>query len=78
MAERRYSKEDQKKMAEDFKANANAKGADFKDIWPIAGKGNLQETVKELKKEISYTIDQSQAQTEHNRNTAKNINKPQE
>jgi hypothetical protein len=65
-------------MAEDFKAKANSKGADFKDIWPIAGKGNLQETVKELKKDLSYTVDQSQAQTEHNKNISKNINKPQE
>jgi hypothetical protein len=78
MAERRYSKEDQKKMAEDFKAKANAKGADFKDIWAIAGNGSLQETVKELKKDMSYTVDQSQEQTEHNKDIAKSMNKPKE
>ena len=77
MAERRYSKEDQAKMAQDFMANANAKGADFKDIWPIAGQGNMQETVRELKRDMSYTVDQSQAQSEHNAEIAKNSNKSQ-
>ena len=77
MAERRYSKEDQQKMLKDTMENLNAKGCDFRDAWVMHPDGTTG-LVKELKKEPGFMVDQSQEQTEQNRESARNINKPKE
>jgi hypothetical protein len=78
MAEKRYSKADQIKMAQDFMAKANSRGADFQEIWPTTDQGNLQESVKEMNKDLPCTVAQSQFQTERNSAKAKDLNKPKE
>jgi hypothetical protein len=78
MAERRYSKEDQVKMAQDFMAKANSRGADFKEVWPTTDGGNLQEAVKEMNRDLPYTVAQSQFQTERNVEKTKDLLKPRE
>lgn len=77
MAERKYSGEDQQKILKDFMNDANAKGCDFKDAWVTAPDGAIG-AVKEMKKDFSYTKDQSQGQTEHNSERTKNLNKKQD
>jgi len=77
MAERRYSKEDQAKMLKDQMANLNARGADFQDCHVTHPDGTMG-LVKELKREPGYMVDQSQEQTEHNREIARHLNDPKE
>jgi hypothetical protein len=77
MAEKRYSREDQQKMLRDKMQDMNAKGADFRDVWVTHPDGTMG-LIKELKKEPGYMVDQSQEQTEKNRNEARHINDPKE
>jgi hypothetical protein len=77
MASKRYSKSDQQKILRDTMNKLNARGADFKDCWPTHPDGTMG-VVKELKKDPSYVIAQSQAQTEKNREIARHTNDPKE
>jgi hypothetical protein len=70
MAEKRYSPADLQKMARDKAADLRAKGADVREITPVHP-GGMQHVLKELTRDISHIRDQSQAQTEHNRETMK-------
>lgn len=72
MAEKRYSRSDNEKRLQDFMADARAKGADFRECFPLHPEG-VAGTLKDLKKDFSYTKDQSQAQTERNQENIKNM-----
>lgn len=77
MAERRYSKEDQRKILHDNMAKLNARGADFQECWVTHPDGTMG-LVKEMKKDPGWMVAQSQAQTEKNREEARHINDPKE
>jgi hypothetical protein len=77
MAERRYSKADQAKILKDQMERLNSRGAEFKDCWVTHPDGTMG-LVKELKKEPGYMVDQSQVQTEKNREIARHLNDPKE
>jgi hypothetical protein len=77
MAERKYSKEDQQKILKEKMNNLNARGCDFQDCWPVHPEGAMG-VVKELTKDPSFVIAQSQEQTEKNREIARHLNDPKE
>lgn len=77
MAEKKYSPSDQQKMTRDFLADCRAKGMDFQEMKPLVS-GQPKDVIDTLKKNLSSVKDQSQIQTEQNREQAKKINQPKE
>jgi hypothetical protein len=73
MAEKRYSSADQEKMKRDFLADCRAKGCDFQEMHSTSPDG-IQGSIKEMKADLPFTKDQSQAWTEHNKEKLKNKN----
>jgi hypothetical protein len=74
MAEKRYSPEDQKKLQRDVFADLRAKGVDAVD-GKILHPGGIQEGLKDMTKDMGYLKDQSQSQTEANREKMRNSRK---
>lgn len=66
MAAKKYSAEDQKKLVTDKLADLRAKGIDVRQVRSLIP-GGAVEAVKQIQKDISYSRDQSQIQTESNR-----------
>ena len=77
MASKRYSKKDQQKILKDTMNNLNSKGCDFQDCWPTHPDGAMG-VVRELSKDPSYVVAQSQQQTEKNREIARHLNDPKD
>jgi hypothetical protein len=70
MAEKRYSKEDQQKRTADKLADFRAKGIDAQQIHAVHP-GGMNETLKHITQNISAVRDQSQEQTQKNREQMK-------
>lgn len=66
MAGKRYSPQDQAKMARDVAADYRAKGVDVRDITPVCP-GGLVEAIKGMNRDFSFVRDQSQEQTARNK-----------